>query len=531
MVKARPVSPHDDHPVRLHGAWAVRGDGAPSILERRDEDFIGALLEELAGADPAALVPAQRPAAQDGGAMRLWQPVHRAFHLALLEAHCDTFGQPRLDPRKIESAGQVIRRVRTLPDGSRQFEGWCASRRQVTGWVALPAEDHPAHWRDPDPARRPPPRYTGDATFDRETFGTGDGMAEETTALFVAPPAVVAATARTLLYGVMPLTAAARAGAPPPGTPPPAEAWAEHLSLLLRPAAAPVSLWPARPASEQPARLDRADLRTTPVSLPDSGILPGATRFVLLVRQLAQEFGLLRPANPDTHARLIATLNRLSVTLVDGSSRPAGDYLVEAARAYLDPEPPQVAPLRPHAWPAVDAGVAEGLLAVLRQTAAETELAVFGAASGGGRYDDPAARYVLRAFIRVRQPDGCPPKLVWSPCSEEFAIAPWYEPGPGGPVTVALPDLSPAFLRRVKPNVAFSVPASLANVLNQDPKKFLDGSAGKGSSLTLDWICGFSIPIITVCAFILLNIFLSLLNLVFFWLPFVKICVPFPRKK
>ena len=37
--------------------------------------------------------------------------------------------------------------------------------------------------------------------------------------------------------------------------------------------------------------------------------------------------------------------------------------------------------------------------------------------------------------------------------------------------------------------------------------------------------------LITICAFIVLNIFLSLLNIIFFWLPFVKICVPFPRKK
>ena len=68
-------------------------------------------------------------------------------------------------------------------------------------------------------------------------------------------------------------------------------------------------------------------------------------------------------------------------------------------------------------------------------------------------------------------------------------------------------------------------------VLNQDPKKFLEGKPGPGTGFDLDWICGFSIPIITICAFIVLNIFLVLLNLLFFWLPFVKVCIPFPRKK
>ena len=531
MVKANPVQLHDDHEVRLQGAWPVRGDGAPSILERRDEDFIAALLGELAGAEPAAIVPGHRPKSGAGGALRLWQPVHRTFHLALLEAHCDTFGQPRLDPRKIESAGQVIRRIRIQSDGTKRHEAWCATKNQVTGWVTLPETENPDHLRDPDPARRPRPRHTADPVFDRLTFGAGDLTAEETTAIFVAPPDTAVATSRTLLYGVMPLSSSSRAGAMPKGAPPSADEWAAHLSLLLRPSTQAVSLWPANTEAQQAAQLDRADVKNNPVTLPDSTVSPGASRFILLVRQLAQEFGLLRPANPDTGRQLVNTLNRLTVTLVDGRTRPAGDYLADAARLYFDQPKPNLTLSRPRSWPEVSASVAAEILQILQQTAAETELAVFGSQSGGGRYDDPTARYVLRAFIRVKQPGGCPPKIVWSPYSEEFSIAPWYESGPAGPVAIALPDLTPEFLKQAKPNVAFTVPAKLANVLNQDPKKFLEGNAGQGSSFTLDWICGFSIPIITICAFLVLNIFLSLLNLIFFWLPFVKICVPFPRKK
>ncbi len=54
-----------------------------------------------------------------------------------------------------------------------------------------------------------------------------------------------------------------------------------------------------------------------------------------------------------------------------------------------------------------------------------------------------------------------------------------------------------------------------------------DAAAGFGG-IQLNWICGFSIPLITICAFFVLNIFLTLLNIVFFWLPFIKICIPFP---
>jgi hypothetical protein len=49
-----------------------------------------------------------------------------------------------------------------------------------------------------------------------------------------------------------------------------------------------------------------------------------------------------------------------------------------------------------------------------------------------------------------------------------------------------------------------------------------------GPDINLNWICGFSIPLITICAFFVLNIFLTLLNIVFFWLPFIKICIPLP---
>ncbi len=44
-------------------------------------------------------------------------------------------------------------------------------------------------------------------------------------------------------------------------------------------------------------------------------------------------------------------------------------------------------------------------------------------------------------------------------------------------------------------------------------------------------ICSLSIPIITLCAFIVLMIFIQLLNLVFWWLPFLRICLPFPVRK
>ncbi len=534
MVSAATVHADCAHAVELAGAWPVRSDDAPSIIARHDEDFLAALLEELAGENPSGLVPAHRPSAGGDGLLRLHQPVHRTFNLALLEAHCVSFGNPRLGAQKIDSAGLVVRRVRAHADGTKRYDAWCATKSKVAGWVELPDTGSPAHLRDPDPARRPQTRFTGDPAFDRENFGSGDLTAEESTSLFVAPPAIATATTRTLLYGVIPVSSSSRAGPMPRSAEPSSADWNAHLSVLLHASSSSRALWPAGNATERAALLSRDDLNQPAILNSNGTINTDQTRFALLVRQFAQEFTLLRPANTATRDALLATLNQVSVTLVDGSSAPAGTYLFSAARFYFEqPAPGGLSVRRPQTWPAISTTLADQIATKLRQSAGEIELATFASDKGGGRYDDPKARYVVRAFIRVKQPCNCPPKIVWSPYSEEFRIVPWHESGPVPPVPVALPDpFDPDFLKNAKPNVAFNVPASLANFLNQDPLSFLKGNAKKGgSSFTLDWICGFSIPIITICAFIVLNIFLSLFNLIFFWLPFVKICIPFPRPK
>ena len=45
----------------------------------------------------------------------------------------------------------------------------------------------------------------------------------------------------------------------------------------------------------------------------------------------------------------------------------------------------------------------------------------------------------------------------------------------------------------------------------------------------LGMICSFSLPIITICALILLMIIVKLLDIVFRWMPFFQICLPVPK--
>jgi hypothetical protein len=58
--------------------------------------------------------------------------------------------------------------------------------------------------------------------------------------------------------------------------------------------------------------------------------------------------------------------------------------------------------------------------------------------------------------------------------------------------------------------------------------KDLDAGGGpcKSNGASLGTICSLSIPIITICAFILLIIMVSLLDLIFHWTPYFMLCFP-----
>ena len=73
------------------------------------------------------------------------------------------------------------------------------------------------------------------------------------------------------------------------------------------------------------------------------------------------------------------------------------------------------------------------------------------------------------------------------------------------------------------------MPPAIANLLKGDMKKLAEGE-GSTDGLQIGWLCSFSIPFITICAFIVLNIFLSLFDIIFRWMMFIKVCIPIPKK-
>jgi hypothetical protein len=539
------------HPVVLRGA--ALGSAATArqlILERADEDFIPAIFDELTRAntnDARDLLKTIASTKTANGILKLYQPVQRVFNVALFEMLCDVPGHPRFDPTRIESAGMVIRRIWRDGGGTPHFdthEGWRQDGPTLRGWVKF---DTPAEFNvDPDPVQRPVQRI-GHPEADRRLAllrGEKERLSETFTPLFPAPPEVCTALGKTILFGVIPVASAEQSEAPAPVSYTTADVNAV-LSPMLTAGGTSLNLVVPRP-----------NAWVVPKTADEDDMAP----WVNLLRQLVVEldaFGESRESKA-----LFAALERIHVPMEreyrrhDQPTRTAGELLRQHAAVLVNREH---APTRrpgvawpgypevqmPSEWPTLSGAVARDIATAAKAVLEARIAAVIKPRTPRydqrkrttkqvrpGRYDETGPMYRLRAFARVRHHDDCPPHLVWSATSDAFAIAPWYEGGGAPPVQVALPDPSDQdFLKALKPNVAFAVPGSLFDMINKNqPKKLFDAKGSAGGAVELDWICGFNIPIITICAFIVLTIVLSILDYIFHWIPFVRICLPIPKK-
>jgi hypothetical protein len=511
LPKGEPEAPHD---VLLR-PWGGEGDQA-LIVTAAEEAFLESVLEDAAAADARARLAARRGRRRGADrVLELHQPVHRRFQLILLEACCDLPGRPRLDPAKIESMGFVLRRR----EGA-AWQGWMDGARR--GWTNVSPS------LDPDPARRTPAR-SGAAGVIAAEIALRRGTpppAEEVLSLFVAPPEICAKAGRTLLYGVIPVASAERSDSAelsPDYAALPADentAMRDHLSAFLK----------ARPRVDLPRAGQILDAAWRPLDIAnDAGGTDGLLRsFGVFLHQLLVEldaFGegsaaaILRGAL----AEIVLPLERDAFGNVTRSTDAAA-FCAAAAPILVGAEANAAGVGMPLEWPTVHATLAERLMSAALACLSQRHAAIM---SPAPKFDGDSRLYAVRPFIRLRGHADCPPRLVWGPQSEAFRILPWWESdGPAARIT--LPDI--ASLKKVKPNVAFEMPPELANLLQGDMKKLKDGE-GSTAGLDLGWICSFSIPIITICAFIVLNIFLSLFNLIFGWLAFIKICIPVPRRR
>ena len=135
-------------------------------------------------------------------------------------------------------------------------------------------------------------------------------------------------------------------------------------------------------------------------------------------------------------------------------------------------------------------------------------------------------RFVIRLVL---EHEPCEP--VVSKPSGILRFAGNYDPdAPARPIRIELPD--PAHLRKFSRGVAIDMPPSLRRMLDRvTPKMLKEDPPNPEGQWALGMICSFSLQIIMLVAFIVMFIFLILLNIVFWWLPFLKICFPVPMKK
>jgi hypothetical protein len=464
---------HDDHETELvplfRGVLAVA----------REKDFVAALMNDLRSPDWRDRLNKRRTT-QTQNVAQLQQPIHREFAVALYEARCKIPGLPRVDPRKLVAQGMVVRKV-----FGNTLRGWVQSKTAQRGWMPVQPQDDPQGLK----AQR-----SGNAAIDTLLALQNHTplLKEEVTPLFVAPPDVCAALKKTVLFGVVPVTSSEQAESAPVDYMDLAKGdggdLEKHLSEFLRPDRSP-----SPPAA---GRLVDKDW--------------DQTMFTTAIRQLVQEAGL-EDETPEAAALrdVLANLGILSFV------RDASPMLVFGRKNETDLRMPAN---WPRATPALRSAFYVALGARFKTIVSHV-----------GKFDDRDATYQLHAFMRLTC-GNCPPKLIWCKDTPTYSIVPWWA-GSGPPTRIALPDFDLKNLPKLKPNVAFEVPQRLAKFLNQDFSNVLKEKPGDGGETGIAWICSFSIPIITICAFILLSIILALLNLLFFWLPLVKICLPFPKVK
>jgi hypothetical protein len=142
-----------------------------------------------------------------------------------------------------------------------------------------------------------------------------------------------------------------------------------------------------------------------------------------------------------------------------------------------------------------------------------------------------AAWYVARCVYERPQ---CGSMLV-SDASEPFQLASFFDPdAPSRPVNVALPvDTSPAAFRKYDKKVAFALSDELRRQMSRITglDDLMKGNAANPQDVDGGVMCSMSMPIITICAMIMMMLMVNLLNLIFRWLPFFKICFPLPNLK
>jgi hypothetical protein len=151
-----------------------------------------------------------------------------------------------------------------------------------------------------------------------------------------------------------------------------------------------------------------------------------------------------------------------------------------------------------------------------------------GQAGIGGRLaaDSTGERlYQISVHARVRGEHGCE-YLVHSAPSPAFRVASFYETRMMPPRPIPMPSLKD--IKKAVSGAAMIMPEDLSAEISK--LRFPDGEVKQsGIARAGRWIYIFSIPIVTICAMILLMLIITILDFIFRWIPYAILRIPLPR--
>lgn len=481
-------------------------------------------------------------------------PLHRAFHIVSCEVVCDRFGEPALDSNKVTSAGFVIRRV---ANGGEQ--AWLLEDGEALGWQQAPSE-----LRDPDLHRR---LCANGVLHKREDQAAYSG--EDVHPLHVLKTSDTNRKTHTLLFGYLPLggfyyqrdasqafdsadqaqtasVAAAMLPWPFGYRQPLDQTWRAELSKPLA---------QGRPSPEffelLRTLINRYHLGEAGVAenaglaskcqqlwLYDESQLPANLRH--------QEFNEISQGLFVTYRRQ-HLFSYLQACFARAGDNPLVSWvmrqeqLIEAVGGLdgftqFEPLPNANSQGSLNLTLLLLASDAQEIRTLLGQRLHEQTLRQVKEMPLPKFGQNPGDVYQVVPFVRFKNEHG-QEQIQWANADTRsivFRVAAPFDPEASRPALIQMPSL--ADLRRgLAKGAAMITPADTFDLMN---KLKLNKGASEdtvkdtsGPDFGIQWICSFSLPVITLVAMILLMIMISLLNIVFFWLPWVRICLPFPKIK
>ena len=541
-IKPKQITGEIRHAPQLHHPWFATHDEGMTLHRYFDDQFVPRFVQEamsnqLTGSRDAAWYNTDRFGYQDLPTLRL--PMHETFYIACAEVSCHQRTQPAYDPKKIRSAGFVIRRRTAAGETQR----WMLQGGQTLGWQtgSIPEQEPDDYRRFVNrkllPPQFPEPGYSGEETYPLHSLVVRSKQGNQNS------------RSRNLLWGYVPLggnhrvssQSTTNASVQPsmeatqslryelswPFGERDAHGWIKYDNRPAFQGRASIALYEllevllTRYRVFESGDSDNSQLRSQLAAIhfynPITPHFPQVFDPYAVPVIGAQKDSLLSWIESSSDALLVWISN-----IATGKATPAGSPLPIQTGLRTDGSPISIFRM-------------DDLYINEQQTESLRDLLLIRGGQAMARMDEGVAmprfgqsdddRFYLLPFIRWIDDCGCE-QIQWGQQSSiNFRVLSPLDPEAQRPRAIILPGLND-IKRGTAKGVTMMAPKSLANLLRKIMPNMDMGTNGPGNPTGLCWNFSFSIPVITICAMILLMIIMNLLNIVFFWLPWAFMALP-----